>query len=90
MNQSLRERFDSLRAELLEKGELTLKHIMHDGKEVPSIRLIVKGKRWLVEEIVEVKDGNISRRARTISPKRGENYIWTHLPSIQSNKEERV
>lgn len=85
---ALKDQFDELRAELLEKGELTLKTIMHDGEEVPSLKLMVKGRRWMLEEIVAMDDGKISRHTRTISQKRAGNYIWAHLPPVQSSKEE--
>lgn len=83
-----REQFDKMRGELLEKGELTLKTIMHNGEEVPSLKLIVQDKRWMLEEITAMDQGRISRRTRPISQKRAENYIWAHLPPIQPTKEE--
>ena len=86
---SPREQFDQLLAELHSKGKLVLETITHNGEEESSLKLIVKGQRWLIEEISAIEGAQISRRTRTISRRRGENYIWAHLPPpTQSGKEE--
>ncbi|OHA64643.1 MAG: hypothetical protein A3D64_03025 [Candidatus Wildermuthbacteria bacterium RIFCSPHIGHO2_02_FULL_49_9] len=85
-----RTQFEKLRVELLEKGELVLKTIMHNGEEESSLKLIVKVQRWLVEEIAAIEGVQISRRTKTISKRRAENLIWANLPPTQPKEEERT
>ena len=83
-----REQFDALWQKAIESGELVLKTIAHNGQEIPALRLLYQNGQWKIEEIVAMKDGEISRDTRIISQARAESFVWAYLRPTQSNEEE--